>query len=293
MNVLVAGGSGCLGRSLCRRLADRGHAVTAASRTPDRRRLPRGVETATLDVTEPDLDAIVEGHDAVVNLVALPTHVQPRGQTHEAVHFDGTVNLVAASERTGVDRFVQLSALGVDAGVETAYFRSKRRAERVVREADLEWVIYRPSVVFGDGCAFLPFLKTASPPVVRPLPGGGRLRIQPIWVEDLTPMIADGVDDDRHVGQCYELGGPEQLTLAETVRLVCGGRVVSIPMPIARGLARVVEPLPWPPFGRDQYRVMDLDNTTSHNDVSAFGVEPASLLTLAAYLDGASSGGSR
>ncbi len=284
MDVLVAGGSGFVGRSLCRVLVDRGHAVTALSRTPAESRLPVGVEPIAADVTEPGLDDVVDGHDAVVNLVALPTHVQPR-RRHEAVHYDGTCHLVAASERTSVDRFVQLSALGVDEGIETAYFRAKRRAERVVREADLEWVIYRPSVVFGDGCAFLSFIEETAPPLVIPLPGGGRLRTQPIWVADLAPMLADGLEDDRHVGHCYEIGGPERLTLAETVRLVLGGgRIVSIPMPVAQVLAAIVEPLPWPPFGHDQYRVMELDNTTSENDVTAFDVESASLRTLSSYL---------
>jgi hypothetical protein len=54
----------------------------------------------------------VAGHDAVLNLVARPSH--------------------RASERTGVEGFVQLSALGVSSRVETDYFRAKRLAERVV-----------------------------------------------------------------------------------------------------------------------------------------------------------------
>ncbi|WP_254762359.1 complex I NDUFA9 subunit family protein [Natrinema marinum] len=286
MNVLVAGGTGFVGRSLCRVLVDRGHDVTAASRTPDATGLPDSVETAALDVTEPDLGTAVAGHDAVVNLVALPSHVQPRGRCHEAVHYDGTRHLVTASEAAGVERFVQLSGLGVDDGVKTAYFRAKRRAERVVRDASLEHVIYRPSVVFGDGCAFVPFVERLVPPLVTPLPGGGRMRLQPIWVEDLTPLIADGLADDRHAGRCYEIGGPERLTLAETVTTIRGGGVVvPIPMALAGLAARAVEPLPWPPFGRDQYRAMGLDNTTTDDALAAFGVDPDSLRTLSAYVD--------
>ncbi|ELY79150.1 complex I NDUFA9 subunit family protein [Natrinema gari] len=285
MELLVAGGTGFVGQALCRVLIDRGHGVTAASRTPDTDGLPAAVETVAADVTDPDLEAIVDGHDAVVNLVALPSHVQPRGRSHEAVHVDGTRHLVAASERAGVERFVQLSGLGVESGVETAYFRAKRRAERVVRDADLEWVIYRPSVVFGDGCAFVPFVERMAPPLFTPLPGSGRMRLQPIWVEDLAPMLADGLEDDRHVGHCYEIGGPERLTLAETVTLIRGGGVVvPIPMALAALLAAVIDPLPWIPFGRDQYRVLELDNTTANNDVTAFGADPASLRTLSASL---------
>ncbi|WP_435551155.1 complex I NDUFA9 subunit family protein [Natrinema sp. CGMCC1.2065] len=286
MNVLIAGGTGFVGRSLCRVLVDRGHAVTAASRTPDAAGLPDGVETTMLDVTEPDLTDAVTGHEAVVNLVALPSHVQPRGRSHEAVHYDGTRHLVSASEDTGVERFVQLSGLGVDGGVETAYFRAKRRAERVVRDSSLEYVIYRPSVVFGDGCAFVSFVERMVPPLVTPLPGGGRMRLQPIWVEDLAPLIADGLEDDRHAGGCYEIGGPERLTLAETVTTIRGGGVVvPIPMAVAGLAARAVDPLPWPPFGRDQYRVLGLENTTADAALEAFGVDPDALCTLSAYIE--------
>lgn len=283
--VLVAGGAGFVGRSLCRVLVERGHDVTAASRSPDHSALPDSVATTTLDVTDPDLTEAVAGHDAVVNLVALPSHVQPRGRSHDVVHRDGTAHLLRASEETGVDRFVQLSGLGVDEGVDTAYFRAKRAAEEAVRESALDWTIYRPSVVFGDGCAFLPFLRRITPPLVGALPGGGAMRIQPIWVDDLAPMLADGVTDPGHGGQTYDIGGPERLTLAESVRIVTGARVVlPIPMPLAAVGFRVAEALPGVPLGRDQYRAFALDNTTTDNDVTAFGVDEATMLTLGTYV---------
>ncbi|ESP89420.1 SDR family oxidoreductase [Candidatus Halobonum tyrrellensis] len=287
MNVFVAGGTGFVGRSLCAVLADRGHAVTAASRSPDPSGLPPGVDTAAVDVTDPDhLSDAVAGHDAVVNLVALPSHVQPRGRSHDAVHRGGTRNLVRACGERGVDRFVQISGLGVDGGAHTAYFAAKRRAERLVRRSDLEWVVYRPSVVFGDGCAILPFVRSVVPPGVAFLPGGGdAMRLQPLWVGDLAPMLADGVTDARHVGRVYRLGGPEVLTLAELARLVRRVRlVVPVPLPAAAVAFGAAELLPWVPFGLDQYRVLRLDNTVADNDVGAFGVDEAAMLRLREYL---------
>lgn len=287
MDVLVAGGSGFIGRSLCSALDERGHAVTAASRTPDVAGLPTSVETVAVDITQPDLAGVVDGHDAVVNLVALPSHTQPRGSSHEAVHLDGTRHLVRASEKTDVDRFVQMSALGVDSGVPAASLEAKREAEHYVRESDLRWVVYRPSVVFGDGCAFVPFIKQVIPPVVAPLPSGGTMRIQPLWVEDLTPMLADGVEDARHAGQIYRIGGPEKLTFAETVTLVCNSRaVVPIPMPLAAVAFWAADHIPLVPFGLDQYHLFKLDNTTVENDVSAFGVSEDDLKALGVYLAG-------
>jgi uncharacterized protein YbjT (DUF2867 family) len=285
VNVLVVGGTGFVGRHLCRVLDDRGHDVTAASRTPDPAVVPDGVQTATADVTDATLDSLVAGFDAVVNLVALPSHVEPRDQRHEAVHLQGTRNLVAASERAGIDRFLQMSALGVDADVLTDYFAAKRGAERYVRKSDLDWAIYRPSVVFGDGCAFLPFLDRLATARVVPLPEGGDLPIQPIWIGDLAPMLADGVRADRHRGATYELGGPERITLREIVQLVREDAVVvPVPGPLAALGAMAAEAIPGVPIGADQYRVFQLDNTTSNEDVAAFDVSESGLRSLESYL---------
>ncbi len=135
-------------------------------------------------------------------------------------------------------------------------------------------MIFRPSVIFGDGCAFVPFLERLAPPLVIPLPGGGRTPLQPIWVEDLTPLIADGLAEDRHVGNAYEIGGPERLTLAEIVTRVRDGVVVPIPMALTAVLATLVDPLPWIPVGRDQYRALTLENTTRNDALAAFDVDP-------------------
>lgn len=286
MDVFVAGGTGFIGRRLCHELAERGHGVTAASRSAADADNPAGVTARAVDVTSGNLAAAVDGHDAVVNLVALPSHRTNRRRSHEAVHLGGTRALLAAAETTDAERFVQVSGLGVDAGIETAYFRAKRRAESLVREAPVDAVVVRPSVVFGEGCAFFAFLRRIVPPVVAPLPGGGRMRLQPIWVGDLAPMLADCVAEARHVDETYEIGGPDRLQLRDIVEGVCGTRyVLPIPMALARVGFTLADPLPFVPVGRDQYRVFRHDNVVEDNDAAAFGREPAHLRSLRNYLD--------
>jgi hypothetical protein len=144
-----------------------------------------------------------------------------------------------------VDRFVQMSALGVDSAVETAYFDAKREAERTVRASSLSWVIYRPSIVFGDGCRFLPFLRRLSAAGIVPLPGGGRMRVHPLWVDDLAGMLAEGVTDPRRSSETYRLGGPTKQTLAELVTLLRPQTiVVPIPNLVALPLAGIAEAVP-------------------------------------------------
>ncbi|WP_256685825.1 complex I NDUFA9 subunit family protein [Halococcus qingdaonensis] len=290
MDVLVTGGDGFVGRSLCDELAERGHDVTALSRDPDPTVFEEDVSTAVGDVTA--YDSMVEqfeGRDAVVNLVALsPLFQPPSGTSHREVHLHGSENAVRAAEEHDVKRFVQMSALGADPDGDTAYLRTKGRAEGVVRDSALDWTIFRPSVVFGDGGEFVSFTKKVTPPYLAPLPRGGRTRFQPIWIGDLAPMLADGLDDE-HVGETYELGGPAVLTLADVAKLAyrAEGKPVSV-LPVPMGLTKLgmnaIGPVPMIPFGPDQARSLEMDNVVDENDIGAFGRGESELTTLAAYL---------
>ena len=293
MNVLVTGGDGFVGSSLCDELASQGHDVTVLSRDPDSSIFSEDVETVMGDLTAYDsIESAFEGMDVVVNLVALSPLFQPKGgdDEHFEIHLGGTENAVRAAEEHSVPKIVQMSALGADPNGPTAYIRSKGQAESVVRDSGLDWVIFRPSVVFGEGGEFVSFTEQLTPPFVAPLPGGGRTRFQPIWVEDLASMLADATTDDEYNGKVYEIGGPEVLALADVARMAqrAKGRSVSIvpvPMELAEIGLSVAGSIPMIPFGPDQARSLQMDNTVSDNDIGAFGVSESDLRTLGEYLD--------
>ncbi|MFB6153879.1 MAG: complex I NDUFA9 subunit family protein [Halodesulfurarchaeum sp.] len=293
MQVLVTGGTGFIGTHLCRELADRGHDVTALSRSPEGENIPEEVRTVAGDVRNAgDMERALSGQDAVVNLVALSPLFKPSGgdEMHERVHVEGTRNALQAAAADDVDAFVQMSALGADPAGPTAYIRAKGRAEALVRDGSVPWTIFRPSVVFGEGGEFIRFTKALTTPYVTALPGGGKTRFQPIWVGDLVPLLADAVGDEAHRGEVYEIGGPEVLSLAEVARMVyrAEGRstsVLSIPMPLAGIGMALADPLPFVPFGRDQFRSLRFDNTTDDGALEDFGRSPEDLTTLSTYLD--------
>jgi NADH dehydrogenase len=291
MNALLVGGSGFIGTHLSEELLARDHDVTVLSRSPAGDN-PDGVDTAMGDVTAYDsIEPAFEGVDVVYNLVALSPLFEPKGgnKMHDRLHRGGTENCLRAAEAHDIDQFVQLSALGADPEGPTHYIRAKGRAEEHVRDSDLDWTIFRPSVVFGDGGEFLSFTRKLTPPVLAPLPGGGKTRFQPIYVEDLVGMLADSIETDRHIGQTYDIGGPEVLELSEVAKLARKARgqsvrILPVPMSVAGIGLSVAGAIPGVPMGRDQFKSLQFDNTTDSNDISAFDTETAALKTLSSYL---------
>src|SRR5205085_8231516 len=114
------------------------------------------------DVTDPaSLERAVAGCEAVVHLVAIITGTPA---DFERVMTQGTRNLVAASRKAGVKRFVLMSALGVSEETKdlVPYFTAKWAMEHEVKESGLEYVIFRPSFVFGrDGGVLPTFVRLA------------------------------------------------------------------------------------------------------------------------------------
>ena len=290
MNVLVVGGSGFVGQHLCAERVERGHEVTALSRDPDPEDLPAEVATAVGDVTAfVSIEPHFEGMDAAVNLVALSPLFKTSAAAYDRVIREGNDNCLRAAETHDVDRFVYMSGIHADPDAPTPYLRAKGAAEAATRDADLEWVIYRPTMIFGEGCEIVDFVSLVTTPFVTGLPGGGSVEYQPLAVEDLAPMLAAGVADDDRAGETYELGGPEVLTLAELTRLIYRAkgrsvRILPIPTPLAKLGLSVTEHVPYFPLGRDQGKAMDIDLVVADNDVAAFGVVPDEMRTIETFL---------
>ena len=143
------------------------------------------------------------------------------GVTFEAVHEQGAETLAREAAAAGVARFVLVSGIGADPESGSAYIRSRGRGERVVQEAFPGATIVRPSAMFGPGDALfgtLAHLARLLP--VLPLIGGGRTRLQPVYVEDVAEAIARILADPATAGRTYELAGPEVYTMRELVMIV-------------------------------------------------------------------------
>ncbi|MBS0385384.1 MAG: complex I NDUFA9 subunit family protein, partial [Proteobacteria bacterium] len=169
--VVVFGGSGFVGQHVVRALAKRGKRVRVAMRRPhlgaDLRVLGDvgQIQLVQANVRFPDsVDAALEGADAVVNLVAV-LHEKGK-QNFQTLHVDAARTMADAARRRGVERFVQMSALGA-AAKGSRYARTKFAGEDAVRERVPTATVLRPSIIFGpEDHFFNRFAQMARGPVL-------------------------------------------------------------------------------------------------------------------------------
>lgn len=269
MKVLIVGATGFIGSRLARALLAAGHEVTGASRGAEG--LPHGVIHARFDFTRlpspPELRRLVSHQDVVINAVGI---LRSRGaQTFEQLHDVGPRALFAACAASGVRRVVQISALGAAAEAIATYHRSKFAADRFLKEQALDWVIVRPSLVYGaGGNSTRLFEKLASMPVI-PLPGGGAQRVQPVHVDDLVAALVRLVEDPTPQRRIIEVAGPTQMSMRDYLvglRRVLGGPrtlTISVPRGLMRIAARVGDYLPGAMLDSETFGMLERGAVTS------------------------------
>ncbi len=264
----VAGATGFVGRHAVDELLARGWRVRALARSlekagatlPQHERL-EVVQGVVLD--EDCAETLADGCDAIVNCIGI-IREGPGGQTFERVHVRTTRRLVEAARDAHVRRFVQVSALGVRDEAPTDYYRTKFEGEQIVRSSGLGWTILRPSLILGEGSAFVRMARgwisgKEAPHVLvpyfrrhvggPPLPGLARLedaKIQPVAVEDVVSAIATSLERDEARGELYQLTGPETLTMREILERIRRATplakdlpMVGVPHTVAAGVARL------------------------------------------------------
>jgi NADH dehydrogenase len=286
MKVAIVGGTGFVGSHVIPVLLDAGHEVIAISRDGTRREdWPDAIVARAADVVRGDLDAALDGADAVVHLTAIPR--ETGGRSFDAVNVRGTERVVEAAERLGIRRFVHLSVLGVSPEPRFSYLHSKWRGEEAVRASGLDWVVLRPSLMFGPGDGFFRLIRTTlrwwSPGVVV-IPGDGSTRFQPISVDDVAIAVAQSLTDDAHIRQVHEIGGPEWVTYREIVDAVMAATgmrrwKLGLPVPLLSAVTAVTDRiLPIFPVSHDQIDSLGRPNSTDLDAFErAFGVKPRSL----------------
>jgi NADH dehydrogenase len=274
MLIALVGGSGFIGTHVAQALLGRGARLRVCSRHPQRafRIKTLGglgkVQLVAADVTKPHtVEKALTGCDAVVNLVGA------FAGDLDAVQGAGAGKVAGIAKAHGVKAFVQISAIGADAGSSVAYASTKAAGEAAVLAAFPDAVVLRPSVVFGEDDAFINLFAglIASAPVMPVFAADSKF--QPVYVDDVAEAIANALSDGltgpgRFAGQTFELGGPEAIAIGDLNRRIAAAAnrkpwFLELPDGVSAAFAALTGWLPGAPMSRDQWTMLRKGNVTS------------------------------
>ena len=275
--VAVIGGSGFVGRATVERLARAGKQVIVLCRNSERAKYlkPMGnVGQITLvagnALDDAVLESVIRPVDAVVNLVGILA--EGGGQRFDVLQAELPARIGALATKHDVKSLVHVSAIGADLKSPSHYAKSKAAGEAGLRKAYASAVILRPSIVFGPRDDFFNrFAAMAMIAPALPLPGGGKMRMQPVYVEDVVGAIMAGLGlaggklAKSPEGKIFELGGPDMFSfrqLMEITLLHIQRHRLLLPVPffaLSCGAA-FAGLLPNAPITLDQVRLLKYDN---------------------------------
>ena len=241
--VVVTGAFSYTGKYATRLLLDRGYRVRTLTFHPLREnQFGPQVEVFPYNFDRPErLVQSLRGASALINTYWVRF---PRGDAT----FEGAVRnsrvLIDAAARAGVRRIVHVSIANPSLNSPFGYYRGKAQLEQAVAASRLAYTILRPAVIFGlediliNNIAW--FVRKFP---VFGIPGSGRYRIRPIFVEDMARLLADAVE--RRSNCVVNAAGPETFSFEELVRLISchlgmNPLLLHLPMPLAYASTRAI-----------------------------------------------------
>jgi uncharacterized protein YbjT (DUF2867 family) len=288
--ILITGADGYIGRHLVARLVAEGERPRCLVRNKERAASVLPVDKVELvlgDTTKPEtLPAAVQGIETIVHaaFITADRKLSSRSQYNET-NVTGTANLVKAAREAGVKRIIEISGLGTRPDKPGSYMQGRYLAEKLVKESGLQWTIIQPSVLFGKGAPFFKGLTDLihSTPVV-PLIGGGTIRFQPIYVEDVVTVIMKVLADPQGTAdKTYTIGGPEYYSFTQIINELLHAMHktrIEVPTPtplVGIGAVAMEAVLPKPPLTRAAMGLFTFDNITERDAVQRnFGFTPMS-----------------
>ncbi|KAL8975616.1 MAG: hypothetical protein Q9197_000166 [Variospora fuerteventurae] len=248
----VFGATGFLGRYIVHRLASRGCTVVV----PFREEMAKRHLKVTGDLgrvvfmeydlrNTPSLEESVRHSDIVYNLVGrdYPT----KNFDLEDVNVEGAERIAEAVAKYDIDRFVHMSSYNADKNSKSEFFRTKGRAEEVVRSIFPETTIVRPAPVFGHEDKLLNKLAGASNLFTS---NNMQERFWPVHAIDIGTALATMAEDDSTASETYELYGPRNYSMAEIAKLVDREiikhrRHINVPKRVLAPMAQAYNKLIW------------------------------------------------
>jgi len=287
MNILLTGASGFVGQNLLSALVTEGHKVIACVRDTKKwqARLPE-IECLQCDFSKdhsPDVWVPrLKDVDLVINAVGII--VETRSQSFENIHTKAPVALFTAAKQVGINKILQISALGADDNAETPYHITKRAADDALKSLKLNSVIFYPSMVIGRGGDSTTLFSAMASLPIMPIIGKGDQQLQPIHIDHLKDNLLELLKNWPTESHSFELVGAKSISLLNLFSLLRKWLQMKptfaffIPIVLMKLSAALNDRLNFGPLTTDNLKMLlagNCGNPTPISDVT--GIKPKSI----------------
>ncbi len=261
-HILVTGATGFIGRRLVPALVDEGHEVLAMTRNASS--YDGQGEAVQGDVHDPStLTDPMAGVEIAYYLVHSLDDDDFERKDADAARAFGR-----AAADAGVRQIVYMGGLGSDDQDLSAHLRSRREVEGLLGEAGVPVTVLRAAIVVGAGGISWEITRQ----LVKKLPAmivpkWATTRTQPIALDDVIRYLVGVADHEDAMGRIFEIGGPDQLSYIEMLRIASevdtGSEVPILAVPVLTPRLSSY----WLAL------VTDVDATTGRNLIDSMGTE--------------------
>lgn len=275
-----------MGNHVIDALLEKGHQVRVLVRPRSKDKLKRANETETVFGEATEFSDLVNGaqdRDAIIHLIGIIRELPKRGITFHLLHTQVTSNIISAAKEAGVSRLLHMSALGARPDSPTAYLRTKFEAQELVCKSGLEYTIFRPSIIFGDGGEAIRMFANMVQKRIVPIVGNGKYRYQPINVKTVAQSFERSLHLEETKHHIFDLGGPDEVTfnnIIDTIARVMEKKILKIHIPLfpLRILTSILQRFPDYPLTTEQITML-LEGSTCNTRpfYETFGLTPISL----------------
>lgn len=285
MNVFVTGGTGFVGNEVIRHLLAAGHSVHCLVRIGSENKLPHKKDVTIHFGDTDDFESLKKGMadcDVVIHLVGIIREFPGKGITFEKLHTEATKAVMLATVANGIKRYLHMSANGTRANAETGYHQTKWQAEEEVRASNLNWTIFRPSLIYGQNGEFIEMMSNLirKLPVV-PVIGDGQYRMQPVAVKQVALSFVKAINRPETIGKTFHLGGKSSYSYDEIIDIfgkALGKKSISKlhhPLMLMKPAVKLLQSIPQFPLATDQLTMLLEGNVCDPAEwAKAFDIEP-------------------
>ena len=272
--ILLFGASGQIGRNLIRKLSKKNYKITAVTRNVHSagyilktQANPGYLELVELKRFKIDkIEELIKRSTICINLIGIL--YEKKKDDFKLLHSDLPALLAEKAKKFKLEKFIHLSALGIENALDSKYARSKLDGERRIRKNFDKSIIIKPSIVYSVDDKFsTKFMSLLSILPLMPLYYNGKTKFSPIHVTDLVDIIDNIIDSDKE-NLVLECIGPEEITFKEIIQklLKAIGKkriLLPLPTPLAKLTAKFFQMFPNPLLTEDQLVMLKYDNCKS------------------------------